>query len=392
MTLSLPGFANTHSHAFQRLLRGTVQSRDPSREDSFWTWRERMYALAERLSLAELEAAARLCYMECLEAGYTALGEFHYLHHDRGGVPFADTLATSRAHISAARATGLRLTLLWCVYAYGGFGHQPLSERQRRFAVPDLDAVRRALDLLAAEGDGRRVRIGLAIHSVRAVPREWLAPLAEEARARGLPIHAHVSEQPLEVAECRVHHGLSPVQLLAAEGVLGPDFTAVHGTWLDPEDIALLAHHSCTVALCPTTEGDLGDGFPPTRELHVAGVPLTIGSDSHAVIDPFAELRSAEYQARARAGCRCVLTDAHGEVSPVLSAIGHAHGYRSLGLPDTGDEVFLREDARLFAHVDQPAAMALLGGHAGLVERVTVDGEAVVEHGRHVDAAPTAKS
>ena len=383
MTISLPGFANAHSHAFQRLLRGRVQRRDPGREDSFWTWRERMYALADELDIASLEAAARLCYVECLEAGYTAVGEFHYLHHDRAGAPLSDPLAASRAHLAAARQVGIRLSLLWCVYARGGIG-QPLSARQERFAVPDLDSARRALDALAPLVDGRRSRLGLAIHSVRAVPREWLGPLAAEARQRGLPIHAHVSEQPREVADCRVHYGMSPVQLLAAEGVLGPDFTAVHATWLDDADIATLAAHGVTVALCPTTEGDLGDGFPPTRELHAAGVPLAIGSDSHAVIDPFAELRAAEYQARARAGCRCVLSDADGEVAPVLARVGHDHGYRALGLPGDGDRVTLRADARLFEGVDDPLAVALLGGHAGLVSTVEVAGEAVVRDGRHL--------
>lgn len=383
MPLALPGFANVHSHAFQRLLRGTVQRRDPNRQDSFWTWRERMYALADGLESDALEAAARLCYIECLEAGYTAVGEFHYLHHDRGGAPYADPLTNSRAHLAAARQAGIRLSLLWCVYARGGIA-EPLNARQQRFAVADLDTVKSALDALAGLVDGRMSRLGLAIHSVRAVPREWLAPLAEEARSRGLPIHAHVSEQPREVADCRVHYGLSPVQLLAAEGVLGPDFTAVHATWLDEDDVATLAASGATVCLCPTTEGDLGDGFPPTADLHGAGVPLTIGSDSHAVIDPFAELRAAEYQARARTGSRCVLADGAGEVAPVLARIGHDNGYRSLGLDDDGDRVYLRDDARLFAEVSDLLPVALLGGHPGLVTRVEVAGEAVVVDGRHI--------
>jgi len=383
--IALPGLANVHSHAFQRLLRGRVQARDPAREDSFWTWRERMYALAEGLDLEGIRAAARRCYRECLEAGYTAVGEFHYLHHDVGARAFpGDGLATARAHLEAARDAGLRIAMLWCVYARGGFG-RPLEGRQARFRVADLDAVRRALDALGGACDGRHARVGLAIHSVRAVPRAWLGPLAEEARARGLPLHAHVSEQPAEVQGCRDHHGITPVELLRQEGVLGPTFTAVHATWLDPEDVAALAAAGATVCVCPTTEGDLGDGFPPTAELHAAGVPLAIGSDSHAVIDPFAELRALEYQARARAGRRCVITDTRGEVAPALRAVGHDNGYRALGLEGAGDVVTLRAEDTVFEGVGDPLATALVGGHRGLVWQVRVAGELVVDRGRHVE-------
>lgn len=382
--LVLPGFANAHSHAFQRLLRGDVQRRDPARqEDSFWTWREAMYELALGLDLDDLGAAARLCYRECLEAGYTAVGEFHYLHHARDGAPWPDPLAAARVHLAAAREVGIRVTLLHTVYARGGV-EAPLLPRQRRFATHALDDVARALDALAADPhvDGVRARVGLAIHSVRAVPRAWLGPLAELARARGLPLHAHVSEQPREVADCRAAHGLTPVGLLAAEGVLGPNLTAVHAIWLEPADIPLLAEHGVTVALCPTTEGDLGDGVPDTAALHAAGVPLAIGSDSHAVIDPFAELRLLEYQARARTGRRCVVTDAHGAVAPALAAIGHDHGYRALGLPADGDRVLLRARDRLLEATRDPFAAALVGGHRGLVDRVEVAGVLVVSGGR----------
>ncbi|MCA9515809.1 MAG: formimidoylglutamate deiminase, partial [Myxococcales bacterium] len=353
-------------------------------DDSFWTWREAMYSLALTLGLDDLRAAARLCYAECLEAGYTAVGEFHYLHHDRDGAPWApDPLAAARAHLAAARDVGIRVTLLHTVYARGGV-ETPLLPRQRRFATHALDDVARALDGLAADDhvDGVRARVGLAIHSVRAVPRAWLGPLAELARARALPLHAHVSEQPREVADCRAAHGLSPVALLAAEGVLGPDLTAVHATWLDPEDVALLAEHGVTVALCPTTEGDLGDGVPDTPALHAAGVPLCVGSDSHAVIDPFAELRLLEYQARARTGRRCVVTDATGAVAPALARIGHDHGYRALGLPGDGDRVHLRAGDRALEATRDPLAAALVGGHRGLVDRVEVAGELVVSGGR----------
>jgi len=375
--------ANVHSHAFQRLLRGDVQRRDLGRKDTFWTWREAMYDLALRLDLDALEAAARLTYAESLEAGYTAIGEFHYVHHAPDGQPYPDPVAAARAMMRAARQTGIRLTLLWTAYARGGFD-QPLSERQRRFGAADLDGVYRALDALAPEADGERLAIGLAIHSVRAVPPAWLQPLAEAARERGLPLHAHVSEQPAEVDACRDATGLSPVALLDREGVLGPDFTAVHATWLDDHDLALLEASGATVCLCPTTECDLGDGVPRTADLFKAGVPLCVGSDSHAVIDPFAELRMVEHQARAATGRRCVLVDEEGAVAPALVRVGHDHGYRALGLPAEGDTVTLDASSRALQDTRDTLAAAMTAGHPGLVDRVTVAGETLVEGGRHV--------
>jgi formimidoylglutamate deiminase len=382
-TLVMPGFANTHSHAFQRLLRGDVQHRDPTSTDSFWTWRDRMYAHANALDLEQLEAAARLTYIECLESGYTAVGEFHYLHHDPRGTPYPDPVATSLAHLNAARQTGIRITLLWCVYARGGFD-RPLSHAQRRFATPSLASVEEALDRLAPHVDGLRSRLGLAIHSVRAVPRAWLGPLASLARDRGLPLHVHASEQRREVEDCLSHEGLSPVKLLEAEGVLHPTTTLVHATWLDDADLDALVRSQSVVALCPTTEGDLGDGLPRLRDLHTNGIRLCIGSDSHAVIDPFAELRMAEHLARLTTGERCVLTDASGQVAPALAAIGSGHGYTSLGLDPQGDRVDLDLGARLFTATRDHRATALTSGHPGLVKHVEVLGERVVDEGRHI--------
>ena len=376
--------ANVHSHAFQRYLRGRVQRRDLSRDDTFWTWRERMYDLALEMDLDALEAAARLTFVECLESGYTAIGEFHYVHHDRAGRPYADPVATSKAMIRAARQTGIRLTLLWTTYARGGFD-TPLSDRQARFACESTDQVERALDALLPEVDGQRIALGLALHSVRAVPRAWLAPLSEVARSRGLPIHAHVSEQPAEVQACKTATGLSPVMLLEQEGVLGPDFTAVHATWLDDQDLSTLASSGSHVCLCPTTECDLGDGVPRSAELYALGVPLCVGSDSHAVIDPFTELRMVEYQARAATGRRCVLVDAEGAVAPALQRVGHDNGYRALTLSAQGDCVHLDPNARALEAVEDWASAALFAGHPGLVSKVEVDGQVLVLDGRHIE-------
>ncbi len=381
--LSLEGFANSHSHAFQRLLRGQVQQRDPNRADSFWTWRDRMYQHANALDLDALERAARLTYVECLESGYTAIGEFHYLHRDIDGSPYADPIATSLAHLRAARDTGIRLTLLFCVYVRGGFD-RPLSPAQRRFETRSLDEVKRAIDLLSPHFDGRRTRLGLAIHSVRAVPREWLGPLAELARARDLPLHIHASEQKREVEECLAREGLTPVRLLAAEDILSPTTTVVHATWLDDADLDALERSRTLVALCPTTEGDLGDGIPRLQDLHRRGIRLCIGSDSHAVIDPFAELRAAEHLARLATLERCVLTDATGAVAPTLQAMGSANGYSSLRLDARGDRVHLDLGARLFECTGDHIATALTSGHPGIISRVEVDHELVVDHGRHL--------
>ena len=404
----LPGFANAHSHAFQRLLRGRVQRRDPLKQDTFWTWRESMYASANALSLDQLEAAARACYVECAEAGYSAVGEFHYVHHQPDGTRYDDPVATSRAMLRAARQVGIRLNLLYVVYARGGLRGEPLSQRQQRFGAASLEEVERALDLLAAEPlvDNEMGSLGVAIHSVRAVPPKWLGPLAESARERGLVLHAHASEQRAEVDECREVCGKSPIGLLAGEGVLTPSSFLVHATHLDDNDVATLAASGAGVCLCPTTEGDLGDGVPRTADLFAAGVPLSIGSDSHAVIDPFAELRSAEYQARAATGRRCVLVDDDGEVAPMLlERVGHANGYAALGLRADGDEVLLDTEARALRSgfsgdtqhssaaqgVSAPPpsqrdamAVAMTAAHPGLVSRVRVRHEDIVVDGRHV--------
>ena len=374
---------NAHSHAFQRLLRGRVQRRCMGQEDSFWTWRESMYELANSLDVQAIEDASRLCFVECLEAGYTAVGEFHYLHNQPSGQPYADPMETTNAVLRAARQAHIRLCLLWTVYVQGGF-KQALSPRQQRFSVLEQDDVRRALDRLEQLCDQPRTSYGLALHSVRAVPSSWLGPLAEEARSRGIPVHIHVSEQPKEVSDCQAATGHTPVSLLAQEDVLGPGTTLVHGTWLTDEDVELIARSGCTVCVCPTTEGDLGDGIPRTADLVDQGVPLAIGSDSHAVIDPWAELRTLEYQARASTGRRCVVTDQDGQVAPALLEVGHDHGYRCLGLSPEGDRVWMDGDARLFDGSEDLLATAVTAGHPGVVREVEVGGERVVAQGRHL--------
>jgi len=346
-----------------------------------------MYALANRLELKDIEASARLVYAECLEAGYTAVGEFHYLHHPGGT---ADSgLGSASAIIRAARQTGIRLRLLFTVYSRGGFG-QPLRDEQRRFETPSLADVERALDGIAKTllpSDAGRLGLGLAIHSVRAVEDSWFGPIAELAREREIPLHVHASEQRVEVETCRAHFGLSPIALLDERGALGPETSLVHATWCDDEDLDRIARSGATVVICPTTEGDLGDGVPRTAAMWARRIPIAIGSDSHAIIDPFAELRRLEYDARAASESRCVLVDARGEALESLIAIGSTAGRRSLGFSETdhGDRVRLRADARFFAGIapGDRAVAALLGAHPGLVDEVQVGGEVLVVNGRH---------
>lgn len=283
--LTVPGVANTHSHVFHRALRGRTQRG----RGSFWTWREQMYDLAARLDPDRLHRLARATYAEMLAAGYTSVAEFHYLHHQGDGTPYADPNAMGEAVVEAARAVGIRLTLVDTCYLAGGIG-RPLEPVQRRFA--DLDADAWAERMAAIRHD----RVGGAIHSVRAVPREALATVASACAGR--PLHVHVSEQPAENEACLAAYGLTPVQLLAEAGALGPGTTAVHATHLTADDIALLAASDTEVSLCPTTERDLGDGIGPARALADAGVRLSVGSDSQAVVDAFEELRAVETDER----------------------------------------------------------------------------------------------
>ncbi|WP_028657042.1 formimidoylglutamate deiminase [Nocardioides sp. J54] len=283
--LTLPGFANTHSHAFHRALRGRTQRGS----GTFWTWREQMYAAAARLDPDTCFELARATYAEMLAAGYTSVCEFHYVHHQPDGTPYDDPNALGHALVAAAETTGIRLTLVDTCYLAGGIG-EPLAGPQRRFADRDADAWAERVAAI------RHDDVGGAIHSVRAVPREAMPTLV--AATEGKPLHAHVSEQTAENEACLAAYGLTPVELLAEAGALGPRTTAVHATHLTQADISLLAETGTGVSLCPTTERDLGDGIGPARALADAGVPITIGSDSQAVVDPFEELRAWEMDER----------------------------------------------------------------------------------------------
>lgn len=289
--LAVPGLANTHSHAFHRALRGRTQRE----RGTFWTWREQMYAVAGRLTPDDYFLLARATYREMVASGMTSVGEFHYLHHQPDGTRYADPNEMGRALISAAREAGLRIALLDTCYLSSGFGAPP-EGAQVRYDDRSADAWAERVSALGQGQEG--VQIGAAIHSVRAVPVDQLATVATWARENGRPLHVHVSEQQAENAACWEQHGVTPTRLLHDHGVLGPLTTAVHATHLRDEDIHLLGNSGTFAGFCPTTERDLGDGVGPSRRLHEAGSALTLGSDSHAVIDHFEEMRALEMDER----------------------------------------------------------------------------------------------
>jgi formiminoglutamate deiminase len=381
-----PGFANGHSHAFHRALRGRTHADG----GTFWTWRDAMYALAGRLDPDGYHRLARLVYAEMVLAGYTSVGEFHYLHHAPGGVRYADPNAMGLALIEAAKDAGIRITLLDVLYLAGGMdgdGYHPLTGPQLRFGDGNLDGW---LDRVAGLAETDNARIGAALHSVRAVPREFLGTFAGHVRDR--PVHVHLSEQPAENAACQALHGCSPTELLADNGVLGPWTTAVHATHLSDVDIRLLGSASVTACFCPTTEADLADGIGPARELADAGSPISLGSDQHAVIDPLTEARALEYGERLRTGRR-------GRFAPAeLVASATRHGHNSLGWLGGGriqvgspcDLLAVRTDTARTAGV--PPAQLVMAATGSDVDTVVVGGRVVVRDGRHVTLGPVGRA
>jgi formiminoglutamate deiminase len=320
--LTIPGLANAHSHAFQRALRGRTQTGD----GSFWTWREQMYRAAATLDPDRYLALAQATFGEMALAGITAVGEFHYLHHGPGGAPYSDPNAMGGALIEAAAKAGIRITLLDACYLRGGIGVE-LNDVQRRFADGSADAWRERIEALS---EGPTARVGGAIHSVRAVEPEAAAAVAAWAEERSRPLHAHVSEQPAENDACVDAYGVTPTALLDSAGALSKRFTAVHGTHLADDDFELLGTSGAGCCVCPTTERDLGDGVAPARRMIEAGTPLSLGTDSNAVIDMFEEARAVELDERLATGTR-----GRHRAADLLRAATE-DGHASLGWPEAG--------------------------------------------------------
>jgi formiminoglutamate deiminase len=371
----LPGFANCHSHAFHRALRGRTHADG----GTFWTWRQRMYELAGGLDPDRYLALARATYAEMALTGVTAVGEFHYLHHAPHGRRYAEPNAMGEALRQAAADAGLRLTLLDTCYLAGGLdadGHRPLDDVQRRFSDGDADAWAARVAMLAEDA---HTRVGTAIHSVRAVPRTAFDAVRHAAPGR--PLHVHVSEQLAENEACRAHYGVTPTALLDDAGVLTPATTAVHATHVTGDDMQRLAASHATVCLCPTTERDLADGIGPAEQFAEAGVPLSVGSDQHAVVDLFEEARAVEMHERLGSRRR-------GRFSPagLLDALTR---HDRIGWPDAGqlaagrraDLVSVRLDSVRTAGCD-PSQVVFAAGAAD-VDTVIVDGRPVVQGGQH---------
>ena len=332
--LLVPGLVNGHSHAFQRHLRGRVELVDADNpDDDFWSWREAMYAAAGALDPVSMRTVAEECFDTARRAGYLAVGEFHYVHHQPDGTPYPEPNALALAVIEAARAVGLRITLLLAAYARGGASRPPTAG-QRRFCDPTVEAYLARVERLAVQTAGDPlVTVGYAPHSMRAVPPDWLRAIAGHAAGTGYPLHVHANEQPREIEECLAEFGLRPIEHLHACGVLGERTTVVHATHVSERELELLAESRTTVCACPTTEANLGDGFLPARELWARGVPVSLGADSNVRLDPFEEARETEGCARRESGRRNVLTAA-GERGPAPSLWRclTEHGARSIGI------------------------------------------------------------
>jgi formimidoylglutamate deiminase len=388
----LPGLPNLHSHAFQRAMAGMAE-RQTHPEDSFWTWREVMYGFAAKLSPDALRDIAAMLYVEMLEAGYTSVCEFHYLHHAPDGRPYADAAEMSLALVDAAQETGIGLTLLPTLYMTGGFDGRALSERQRRFAhtVPAYLRLLERLQQLELE----RVSVGVCFHSLRAVPeaamREVLA-----ATSRKLPVHIHIAEQIGEVQDCLALRNARPVEWLLANLPVDARWTLVHATHLSPQEVQALAASQATVALCPTTEANLGDGLFPLRAFLDAGGHWGIGSDSHISISPVEELRWLEYGQRLMTRHRNVAVrpdqPSTGECLYAAALDGGRRGTRQpvarLSAEQGGeraDFVILDEHAPELAGATPQDVLDrwIFSGNRNLVREVRVAGERVVQDRRH---------
>ena len=386
--LGVEAMPNAHSHAFQRDLRGRAERPVPAAhaQDDFWTWRTEMFRLAAALDPDSMHAVALRTYAQMRDAGYGAVGEFHYVHHQPDGTPYAEPNAMAFAVAEAAAEVGLPIVLIPAAYHRNGWdgADRPPADGQRRFCDPDVESFLGRVEALRDWAQRRPgVSLGVAAHSVRAVPAAWLAPIAAYAGEHGLPRPVHAHEQRRELEEVQAEHGCSPLALLAGHGFLGPTTSVIHGTHVSAADVALLAESDTIVVPCPTTEGSLGDGHAPALAYRDAGGRLAIGSDSQVRIDPFEEVRELETGARREAQLRYGLLAqvgdlwgwlaANGRASLGLEAVAAGHGTITV---DTA-----HPDLAGIAEEDLPLALATCASAAVVVGTVAdAAGEEVVTH------------
>jgi formimidoylglutamate deiminase len=388
----IPGLVNAHSHAFQRALVGRTEERAPAAKDNFWTWRSRMYALAQQIDAGALAAIARQAYCEMLSAGYTGVAEFHYLHSESADSGPGEAMLEALA--SAAGDSGIRLTYVPVLYERAGFDQPEPAPEQRRFATtPDeFEAHYRAAQALA----GGRFSVGIGVHSLRAAPAESLARVAALAQTDGVPMHLHIAEQQREVDQCLVDLEARPVRWLMRHFELDERWCLVHATHLDDEEVAALAASGAVACLCPSTEANLGDGLFPLERYLEQGGRIAIGSDSHVSINPFEELRWLEYGQRLVSQTRNVTPGRHSHTGRSLFELAVAGGALASGRPDDGelrkgacaDLVVLDDDSpMLVGHEPESLLDALVfSGFTLPIDRVMARGEWRVVEGRHVAA------
>jgi formiminoglutamate deiminase len=386
--LTLPGLANTHSHAFHRLLRA-AEPVNSTGADSFWSWRDDMYRAANELTPDSYGQLATDVFTEMLQAGYTAVGEFHYVHHEPDGRPYDTAHAMELALVEAAQTAGIRITLLDTCYLRSGFGETTVNDEQRRFSDGTVAEWEARVESLGRALRGRSsVRPGAAIHSMRAVHPNDAAVVVRWARTRSLPLHVHISEQPEENRQAMAHHNKTPTELLTqagAELLRQSPLCAVHATHLSENDVHTYGQIGAYISCCPTTERVLADGISPTGALVASGAKLCVGSDSQSVIDPFEELRGVEMHQR-------LLTGRRGTHTPAaLLEAGSVNGYRCLGWDRGGaiepgmlaDFVSLDTASDRLAGIDDVllASAAVLAATASDVHNVVVNGAVIVRDG-----------
>jgi formimidoylglutamate deiminase len=393
----LPGLVNTHSHAFQRVIRGRTEYRTQNSMDSFWTWREIMYSAATRLTPEDLYDASRMAFLEMALSGITAVGEFHYIHNQPDGTPYDDPSMLALQVARAARDVGLRIALLRVAYARSGYRTEP-NAQQARFIEKDPDVYLKNFAKLTSDlaTSDDMVWAGIAPHSVRAVPLDYMKEVGRFANEQRVPVHMHVAEQPAEVSACIEEYGRSPVALLETEGLLSDLFTAVHAIHVTPKAAWMLGQSRAMVCACPTTERNLGDGVVPIDEFLKQRVRVSLGTDSHAQIDLLEDARELEYHLRLQKMERAVLAgrddDGHSALAARLFNCASLNGAQSIGFP--GGELEAGRCADFFtvdlgdpsiagSALDDLLSSIVFSLSRTAVKEVVVGGKIIVEDGRH---------
>ena len=393
----LPGLINAHSHAFQRAIRGRTEYRTRNNKDSFWTWREMMYSAAVRLTPEDVYDASRMAFLEMALSGITAVGEFHYLHHAPDGRAYDDPNLMAKEVVRAANDVGLRIALLRVAYARSGY-ETKANDQQLRFIETNPEVYLKNLEQLGSDlGDGNKMAwVGIAPHSVRAVPLNYLKEIINVANQRQLPVHMHVAEQPAEVSACIEEYGRSPVALLATEGLLSERFTGVHSIHVSPKAVRMVADARAMVCACPTTERNLGDGIVPVDVFFKQGVRVALGSDSHVEIDLLEDARELEYHLRLQRMERAVLASVGDGGQSALAAqlfnCATVSGAESINAPGGSLEpgraadfftVDLNDPSIAGASPEDLLSSIVFSLSRTAVKDVVVGGKHIVENGRH---------